>query len=487
VSLAAVLAFAPPAMADDAPHKTGLLRLPPDQLVSYPAPPVYRDFVPAAVDLSSYFPRIGDQGAIGSCVAWASGYAARAFYARMVENRDGSDLANYPSPAFIYNATKEKGPPDDPCNGGTFTPNALTLLKQHGAGSLKDFPYDGTACPDLTPAQLAQGTDFRIEDFALVGTWDKRTGVPAPDTIDAIKAELAQGNPVIVGMGLNDAFQAMHGPAGQSLWNPGPFAANEKWQGHEVTLVGYDDALQAFKFINSWGPEWGDNGFGRVTYQAFLDRAGEAWVLRFEGDPQVPLQATDFRPDIIGPGPKLKTDANVGKAGADATVEVAGLWCGQVEVSGKPGARAAHGFVGSPEALASLKTDLGDGVDTSAVEVAPWPLCETRLALAASLDSEGAPTLGVAADGKSATIAGSAGHLYLVTYDAAGNAHIASTNAGSVPVGTDASAVLLLASEGPLLANASADESARDFLNALRSDLAAGTGGAISARLVVLN
>jgi C1A family cysteine protease len=37
---------------------------------------------------------------------------------------------------------------------------------------------------------------------------------------------------------------------------------------HSVTLIGYDDSKQLLKFINSWGPGWGDKGFGYISYMA---------------------------------------------------------------------------------------------------------------------------------------------------------------------------------------------------------------------------
>ncbi|MBQ8107676.1 MAG: InlB B-repeat-containing protein, partial [Ruminococcus sp.] len=40
---------------------------------------------------------------------------------------------------------------------------------------------------------------------------------------------------------------------------------------HALCLIGYDDSLQAFKFINSWGTDWGLNGYGYISYSLFED------------------------------------------------------------------------------------------------------------------------------------------------------------------------------------------------------------------------
>lgn len=36
---------------------------------------------------------------------------------------------------------------------------------------------------------------------------------------------------------------------------------------HAVTIIGYNDDKKAFKFINSWGKDWGLNGYGYIDYE----------------------------------------------------------------------------------------------------------------------------------------------------------------------------------------------------------------------------
>jgi GNAT superfamily N-acetyltransferase len=46
---------------------------------------------------------------------------------------------------------------------------------------------------------------------------------------------------------------------------------------HSVTLTGYDDSKQQLKFANSWGPRWGDKGFGYISYRTFERTWCEGW------------------------------------------------------------------------------------------------------------------------------------------------------------------------------------------------------------------
>ena len=48
---------------------------------------------------------------------------------------------------------------------------------------------------------------------------------------------------------------------------------NEKMLGgHAVLAVGYDDSKQVFIVRNSWGKEWGDNGYFYMPYAFITDK-----------------------------------------------------------------------------------------------------------------------------------------------------------------------------------------------------------------------
>jgi C1A family cysteine protease len=42
---------------------------------------------------------------------------------------------------------------------------------------------------------------------------------------------------------------------------------------HAVLAVGYDDSNHVVTIKNSWGTEWGEGGYGRLTYQ-YVERYG---------------------------------------------------------------------------------------------------------------------------------------------------------------------------------------------------------------------
>jgi hypothetical protein len=173
----------------------------------------------------------------------------RSYYLNRQRN-EGSRVTPL-SPAFVYNQLNAR---NRGCDAGTVIAEALDLLKYKGAPPFVNFPYNEKRC-DAQPDTFVQGlaTNFRIAD------WKKLE----PSKLDDIKGQLYSGNPVIVGANFPKSFVGYKGP--------GIFDDMSRGQGmgHAMAVVGYDESRQAFKFVNSWGKDWGDKGFAWVSYRAF--------------------------------------------------------------------------------------------------------------------------------------------------------------------------------------------------------------------------
>jgi C1A family cysteine protease len=52
---------------------------------------------------------------------------------------------------------------------------------------------------------------------------------------------------------------------------------------HCCVIIGFNDTNQTFKCVNSWGTNWGDNGFFYMPYSYLLDNnlAGDLWIISF--------------------------------------------------------------------------------------------------------------------------------------------------------------------------------------------------------------
>ncbi|MEO6014138.1 MAG: C1 family peptidase [Devosia sp.] len=501
------------ALSQEHRYATGASPTPDDVKQSIPEAPVYRDFLPQSVDLSKYMPPVGDQLNQGSCVGWATAYAARAYYAYQVEHRDTKLAQNIPSPAWLFNIIHI----GNDCDQGSYVPDAMEVLKV-GARSLADYPYDDTKCPTPLPPARLRANDFKIESYEMV--WDQTK----PD-LDKVKGALAKGNPVVIIASLDVSFFDLN--PRQSIWRSDAKKKDEG--GHAFTLVGYDDATETFKFINSWNTGWGDKGYGRMTYDTFAARVYEGHIMHLPGDPEIQLADTDFVPDVVDTTPPapppfvppliLKpTDATRDIAALDTNVDLGEIACGKVDVGiDADGNSIATGFVGSAKELDRIEDALKGKVDTVDVALAPWPACEVKLTLASQLAESDTPK--VAVDPTEPKVddqlnigiqtPGFASYLYAAYFSADGNvvnvtqptsldlkpkaAHtivrFGDDDAGqtslkvSPPVGDEL--LLVVASERPLFSAALPDtETHRQFLSALREGVLSGDGGRITATLL---
>jgi GNAT superfamily N-acetyltransferase len=65
---------------------------------------------------------------------------------------------------------------------------------------------------------------------------------------------------------------------------------------HSVLLIGHDDQKAEFRFQNSWGEEWGDGGFGHLSYEVFEQTWWEGWLLDWVGGrDDTPKEPTGFK------------------------------------------------------------------------------------------------------------------------------------------------------------------------------------------------
>jgi Papain family cysteine protease len=226
--------------------------------------------LPERVSLEKYAPTRLNQGEQGSCVAWSSAYAARTILEAASANVDPNSIAF--SPSYLYNQIHL---PD--CQGALL-PDAMKTMLYKGSVPEKFFPYDASTC-DRMPGQqqhmMAQS--YRTRGYQRL---TKSERDPSVDFL-AIKQNLAQGAPVVIGMMVPRSF--MQGMYGQKVWHPDgdDDPDHGTMGGHAMCVIGYDDNLEggAFQIMNSWGEKWGEKGLGWVRYQDFMRFNKEAYGL----------------------------------------------------------------------------------------------------------------------------------------------------------------------------------------------------------------
>lgn len=338
---------------------TGLTYLDENEYEALPKNPRYRAFLPERYSLPNFFPTPGDQGSQGSCVGWAVAYGARSFYEGVADGGRLSERDAF-SPAYVFNQIRAKTPS---CDTGTLISDALNLLTQQGVARLSEFPYTPERC-DRLPSALHQKSASR---FKIFGWSTIRRG-----DLDGVKGALFRGHPVIVGMDVTKQFSRLRG---NNIYTD---AKGTPDGGHAMVIVGYDDRLRSFKLFNSWGEDWGDGGFGWVSYDVMQVAGREFYQMNLP--PWSPPQP------IVPPTPVSppKPTAVVIK---ERILEILRqLQCGkfQAEVR-EDGSALIKGFSGNPDLFQRVTREISNvqGVSSVRFEVKPepWPRCEVLMTL----------------------------------------------------------------------------------------------------------
>jgi len=339
--------------------------------------PPHRAFLPVTIDLSSRMPAVGNQGKSSSCVAWATAYAARSYYTGTLERRNIRQPGNLPSPSYVYHLARENS-----CDDGTTISRVVNVLK-NGALSLADYPFNDACVPPASPDLVARAHDFQVRGF-------RRVDIAQTDDV---KGQLAQLNPVMISFNVGTAFMKFRG--GGTFTEPAPASGDKDTGWHFMTLVGYDEQRQAFRLINSWGPGWGDHGYGWIGYDLLRSRIRAAYVLDVAGQPGPqpvpPRPSTEVipprPPDLPQPGPVPSLQLG----------DLQTLSCGRVNVEARGNQSVLSGYVATDDDLKKVQLIAANVPNTSLgnVIVAPWPQCETLQTLERPLQIVDRPTIDI--------------------------------------------------------------------------------------------
>lgn len=212
-----------------------------------------------AVDNRAGIPKILDQGSEGACTGFA--LAAVINYLNFNSLAKGDrEIKSFTgvSPWMLYAMAKryDRWPGEDYSGSsargamkGWFRHGVCTEAQWSGLTEPKGLKLQGASC--FVPL----GSYYRVEHRDL----------------NALHAALNEVGIVYVSLAVHAGWENV-GPDGAVPYSPDfPMVG-----GHAIALVGYD--REGFIFQNSWGTDWGDSGFGKVSYDDWLINAGDAWV-----------------------------------------------------------------------------------------------------------------------------------------------------------------------------------------------------------------
>ena len=150
---------------------------------------------------------------------------------------------------------------------GTTLPAARAVLAQVGQAPEAVWPYDEGRNQRANNYHPPAGAVAEAKNRLLTG------GGEICPTVVSLRQALDQGQPVVLGMKIHTTWYGV-GKDGQIAR---PSASARDLGGHAVVVVGYSD--DAFIVLNSWGDDWGDNGFGYIENDYVDNHAVAAWAL----------------------------------------------------------------------------------------------------------------------------------------------------------------------------------------------------------------
>jgi C1A family cysteine protease len=234
--------------------------------------------LPDKTDLREWCSPVEDQGQLGSCTANAGvgmiEYFERRAFAKHI---DGSRL-------FLYKATRNllhwTG------DTGALLRSTVGALALFGVPPEEYWPYDASSFDVEPPAFCyAFAQDYQAIDYYRLDP----ANIAKSELLARIKTNLAAGLPAMFGFTVYSCINQ----AATTGQIPIPLAGDKLVGGHAVMTVGYDDGRKikhsnpagqettgALLIRNSWGPGWGEAGYGWLPY-AYVEQelAVDWWSL----------------------------------------------------------------------------------------------------------------------------------------------------------------------------------------------------------------
>lgn len=218
--------------------------------------------LPSLIDLRKQCPPVYDQGQTGSCTA----NALNAAY-QFEEMKQGKE--NFmPSRLFVYY--------NERAIEGTINEDAGAAIRD----GIKTLVKDGV-CPETmwkyNENKFATKPTQDCYDAALNNQVLKYLSINP--SIQEIKHCLVEGFPVVFGFNVYESFMS------QEVAETGvaqmPSAGEQQNGGHAIMCVGYDDSKEALIIRNSWGTNWGLNGYFYMPYGYITNGlSADFWTIR---------------------------------------------------------------------------------------------------------------------------------------------------------------------------------------------------------------
>lgn len=225
------------------------------------------DILPISVDLRSKMPPILDQGQLGSCgpneISNALRFCLKKF--KLPEFQ--------PSRLYLYYFARLAEGSSLTEDTGISIKGGLQSIQKYGTCSENNWGYDISKYTQQPPNQCIIAGKTHINGFRYIRVQQNLVN---------IKQALVAEFPILVGIKLYNSFESDNVTKTGSV--PMPNKNKEACLGgHCCSIIGYDDNTQRFICSNTWGSDWGINGYFTIPYDYILDSSltSDFWIITY--------------------------------------------------------------------------------------------------------------------------------------------------------------------------------------------------------------
>lgn len=233
-----------------------------------------------SVDLREFCSPVSNQGKINSCTAQAA--------SSLIEYYEKRNFGSFETASrrFLYKVTRNymKMTGDNGANPR----NTMAAMVLFGVPPESYWDYNEEKYDEEPPAFLYSfAQNYKTLKFFRYDDFNK----PSREVIQDVKRGLSNGIPCMCGFSVYSSFNQYLLDGTMKGCIPYPSTFDSLIGGHAIAVFGYDDdkiignkimgkefeCKGGFLFKNSWGEEWGENGYGWLPYQYVLDRLAVDW------------------------------------------------------------------------------------------------------------------------------------------------------------------------------------------------------------------
>ena len=219
-----------------------------------------------------YFPEIVDQGNIESCVPTC--ISTIYYYLTM---KQMNHLKFRISRLYLYYQVRKLYNDIENDNGSTIS-DCINIL--HTDGIIPEFLYP------YIPNNVHNNPNVFLDKYSK---FCKCLGFENINR-NHIKQKILQDYPVLCGIKL---FNSIYNDDVKKTGIINKYDKNDELLGgHCIIIIGFDDTTKYYKFINSWGTSWGNNGFGFLPYEFINNNklSNEFYILKEVSNPLIQLE-----------------------------------------------------------------------------------------------------------------------------------------------------------------------------------------------------